>query len=114
MAVRQIDEVECGKGFPCSRFQRIVDAPPEHHLVCDAAGIELVVGVLHHEVLRRRRFLGESAAPSLVTRPCCSQAAPTRTFASVVFPVPFAPHTTVTHPRGNSASTWRMPRLVDG
>ena len=50
MAVRQIDEVECGKGFPCSRFQRIVDAPPEHHLVCDATGVELVVGVLHHEV----------------------------------------------------------------
>ena len=46
MSIGQIDQVERLERLLYARLQRLVHAPPQHHLVGHAAGVQLVVSVL--------------------------------------------------------------------
>ena len=50
MPVGKVFQVEGIKRLPGTRLQNIINASAKHHLVGDAPRIQLIVGVLHHEI----------------------------------------------------------------
>ena len=50
MTIGKVGEPESTECFPSTRLESVIDLATEHDLVGDAAGIQLIVGILHDEV----------------------------------------------------------------